>query len=61
MSDETYIIIILAVWALSATVMCVYLTCINEDKEAENYKLRLQRNFFKNHCEKHSENKIKNL
>jgi len=57
MQNEIYIIIILAVWGLGATAMCVYLVMQNWDKETDNDKLRLERNFFKAECQKLSANR----
>ena len=56
MQNEIYVIIILAVWALGATAMCVHLVMANLDQEAKNDKLILERNFFKAECEKRSAN-----
>ena len=52
MQNEIYIIAILLVWALGMTAMCVHLVKANWDRETENDKLRLERNFFKAECEK---------
>jgi hypothetical protein len=52
MQNEIYIIIILFIWALAATAMCVNLVKDIWDNQDEIGKINLERNFFKAECEK---------
>lgn len=56
MQNEIYIILILAVWCIAVTVLCVYLTKNIWDKQDAIAKLNLERNFYKAECEKLSAN-----